>query len=381
MDGEEIKSLLTPIHDGIKGMQATANETKQQQEQLSKDFEETKKAWDEWQKIKDSRDEKNQQALDDLAKKASSFSYGGKPKDESFEGQLKVALFDHYNSIKEIRKGKSHAFEIKASMLESTHLTGNAVVSYLQPSMKPGQGGRAFRDLVEVVNTATGWITIPRETTTTGSVSRSTTEGATKSTIEYAVNMVNYTADYIAGFARISKQMLTDLPFLQTWLPRMLIRDFTTAENAQFYGDLIAAATGSTTTSATIYAEKLIDWMATLGAAGYQPNGIVGTFAEWASLMKTVSTSGTAYSVPGSMVIDPSGTARIAGVPFYPAGWVASGKTITGDWSYATIAVADPLKVEFFEEDSDNVQKNLITVRVEAREVLVIEQPAAFIYA
>jgi HK97 family phage major capsid protein len=193
--------------------------------------------------------------------------------------------------------------------------------------------------------------------------------------------MVNYTADYIAGFAKISKQMMQDLPFLQTWLPRMLIRDFTTAENGQFYTDLTTAATGSTTTSASIYAEKLIDWIATLGSSGYVVNAIVGTFAEWASLMKTISSSGTSYSVPGGMVIDASGAARIAGIPFYPCAWVATGKTVVGDWSRATIAVADPLKVEFFEQDDVNVQKNLVTVRVEAREVLVIEQPAAFIYA
>jgi len=71
----------------------------------------------------------------------------------------------------------------------------------------------------------------------------------------------------------------------------------------------------------------------------------------------------------------------IAGIPVRPANWVATGKTLVGDWTQATIAVADTLKVEFFEQDQDNVIKNMITVRVEAREVLVVEQPSAFIFA
>jgi hypothetical protein len=43
--------------------------------------------------------------------------------------------------------------------------------------------------------------------------------------------------------------------------------------------------------------------------------------------------------------------------------------------------VVDDLKVEFFEQDSDNVQKNLVTVRIECREVLAIDRPDAFVYA
>jgi hypothetical protein len=54
-------------------------------------------------------------------------------------------------------------------------------------------------------------------------------------------------------------------------------------------------------------------------------------------------------------------------------------KCIVGDWNQAKKVVTDGLKVEFFEQDSDNVQRNLTTARVESRTVLAIDHPTAFI--
>jgi len=381
MEPNELKKDLQSIHDGIVNMQKSAEELKAEQDKIHEQYEATQKAYKEWQATKDERDEKNQKALDELIKKANSVPLNGGPNDDSFESKFKNALAENHDKIRSIRKGVSHAFEIKATMLESTHLTGTgAVRSYLAPVQKPGSAGYNFRDLARIVNTATGWITIPRETAKTGSISR-VPENTAKPNVDYTVSMTDYKADYIAGYVRISKQMLQDLPFLQSWLPQLLIRDFYIAENTQFYGDLAAVATGSSTTSATVYAEKLIDWMANLGAAGFVPNGDVTTYANWASLLKTTSGAGNAYSLPGGVTIGADGAVRIVGVPVYPTSWIATGKTIVGDWDRATIAVADPLKVEFFEQDQDNVIKNLITVRVEAREVLVIENTDAFIVA
>ena len=51
---------------------------------------------------------------------------------------------------------------------------------------------------------------------------------------------------------------------------------------------------------------------------------------------------------------------------------------LVGDFENAAIAQVENLNVQFFEQDSDNVEKNLITCRVEALEVLVIERPEAF---
>jgi HK97 family phage major capsid protein len=375
MDNPNIDPELQPIHDGIKGIQHDFASQKQTIEQIKADLAASEAAYKEWQQRKDAADLDNKKAIDELIKKANSFSFGAS--ESGFVPTFRAAIAEKFESIKGVRKGSGFAFEMKGDMTTANSITGNLVRTQLQPAILPNQIFN-FRDLVEVVQTSTGLITLPRETTPTGSASR-VAENTAKPQIEPKFTMVDFKADYIAGYARVSKQMLQDLLFLQTFLPRILLREFYKAENLQFYTDLTLVASGSTTTGATAYVEKLIDWMANLGGANFAPNGMVGTFAEWAALLKT--TSGTGYSLPGAATIGPDGAVRIAGIPFRPANWVASGKTIVGDFTQALIAVADTLKVEFFEQDQDNVIKNLVTVRVEAREVLVIEQPAAFIFA
>ena len=368
------KDLLNSIKSGVEKMQLTAEEQKAAQEKIKADFEAAQAAFKQWQETKDAADKDSKKAIDELIKKANSVKLDN---DNSFPTQFKNVLAENFEAIKSVRKGASHIMHFKGDMTLTNSLTGQAQRSYLAPAVLPNQIFN-FRDLVEIVQTGTGLITLPRETAPTGSASR-VTEGATKPQIEAKFSMIDFRADYIAGIARVSKVMMQDLPFLQSYLPRILLREFYKAENDQFYRDLTAVATGSTTTGASVYAEKLIDWLANLGTANFPPNGMVGTFAEWASLLKT--TSGTGYGVPGGITIGPDGAVRVAGIPFRPANWVATGKTIVGDWTQASIAVADSLKVEFFEQDQDNVWKNMITVRVEAREVLVVEQPGAFVFA
>jgi hypothetical protein len=54
--------------------------------------------------------------------------------------------------------------------------------------------------------------------------------------------------------------------------------------------------------------------------------------------------------------------------------------TFVGDWSRAKIIQASALSINFYEQDSDNVQKNLTTVRAEADVQLAVLRPDAFLY-
>jgi len=87
------------------------------------------------------------------------------------------------------------------------------------------------------------------------------------------------------------------------------------------------------------------------------------------------------YSIPGGVTITPDGNIAIAGIPIFKSSFIADDKVLVGDWNMAKRVVVDDLKVEFFEQDSDNIQKNLVTVRIEAREVLAIDRVDAFVFA
>jgi HK97 family phage major capsid protein len=303
-----------------------------------------------------------------------------KMEEKSFKSSFGELIAKNFESIREVSLGNKVAMSMKAvgTMTVANNLTGDAIRTY-QPgvAMVPNRKIN-FRDLIPAVASATGIYTLYRETGAEGSISVQSTPGDAKTQIDYDLTAVTYTARYIAGYARIDKSMLQDLPFLQSALPDMLLRDFYKAEDTKFAGDLASAATGSTTTSATVDAEQIIDYVANLEAADFSVNGIVVNPKQWARL---VSTKPADYSVPGGFTIDANGNIAIAGIPVYKSSFVADDKVFVGDWNMAKRVVVDDLKVEFFEQDSDNVQKNLVTVRIECREVLAIDRPDAFVYA
>lgn len=325
---------------------------------------------------------KNQEQLDKISEKLNKKTIGGMD-DNSFGVVFAQELEKNFDSVKQVRKGNGFTMELKVvgTMTASANLTGDVMRTYQTlPALVPSPLLN-MRDLVGSVNSATGSYVIYRETGAEGSISEQTVPGNPKTQKDYDLTQVIFNANYIAGFVRIAKQMLQDLPFLQSALPQMLLRDFYKAENSIMYTALSTAATGSTTTSYTADVEQIIDWVANLEAADFPVNGIVINPKDWATILITHPTN-AAYSVPGGVVINPlTGGIMIAGIPVYKASFIPQDKVLIGDWSQAKRVVVDDLKVEFFEQDSDNVQRNLITVRVESREVLAIDRPDAFIFA
>jgi HK97 family phage major capsid protein len=301
---------------------------------------------------------------------------GTETETKSYDAILQAELKDNFDSVSKVTKGRSARIETKVvgNMTIATNLTGSAVATVQDGvSIVPSQKIN-FSDLVPTVNSATGIYVIYRETGAEGSISNQT-EGASKSQQDYDLTAVTFNAAYLSGFTRYSKQMAQDLPFLQSFLPTALRRDYFKAENLQFYTALAAAATASTTAK-TVDVEQLVDDMGSLEAIDYDVTGIVLNPKDWANIAITKPAD---YSLPG-IVTFVNGRLAINGVPVYKASWMPVDKYLMGDWSYAKKIAVDGLAVEFFEQDADNVTKNLITARIEQRVVLGIDRPNAFIH-
>jgi HK97 family phage major capsid protein len=193
---------------------------------------------------------------------------------------------------------------------------------------------------------------------------------------------VTITVDYLAGYVRIAKQMLQDLPFMQNYVNSALIEDYLRTEDNAFFGQLYSAATGSTTTSGANTAEKIIDIMAAIEEADHEVNGIVVSGAIWAAILKTNLGSGAGYGVPGGITIGPTGDVQLIGIPLVktPASNLGNSKVLLGDFTKAKIIQAEGLNVSMSEHDQDNFIRNLITVKCEARVALAILRPDAFSY-
>ena len=300
----------------------------------------------------------------------------------TFESDVVGEIKSNFDNIKNVTKGKSASLELKVvgTMTSATNITpANAIVNTYQSgiAMIPGQLLN-FSQLVPTVSSATGAYVVYRETVGEGLIA-SQIEGASKSLIDFDTAPITYNATYLAGFAKYAKQMAQDLPFLTSWLPTALRREYFIAENARFHTALAAAATAVPAGTLGNEIERIIKVIALLETKNFSANGVVINPADWAKIAITEKSTGAGYGLPGIVTIT-NGQLAVNGVNVYKANWIPANKYCVGDWSMAKKVVVDGLKVEFFEQDGDNVQRNVITARIEERNVLAFDRPDAFYY-
>jgi len=276
-------------------------------------------------------------------------------------------------------KGFNYEMDLKAvgTMTISNNLTGSVYTSYVDNPFLRSFVNPHLRSVFNIIPVSTGSVSFPRGNSPVGEGSfGKQTEGSGKAQVDYDVTVVNTALSFIAGYAKVSRQMIDDLPFLQAYLQQSLIEDFQKAEDTYYLNALASSATAGST-SATVTAEKFIDYYAQLGALGWTPNLALTTHAGWAGLLKTKPAD---YSVPGGVVIDNMGNVRIAGVPVIPHALVTASKIYLMDTSKFAIAQQSGLNVRSTEFDQDDFIKNLITFRCEARCELLQFQPTACVY-
>ena len=295
------------------------------------------------------------------------------------EDTLVKSIKENFEGISNVRKGNAVQVKAVGNMTLPVNLTGDAPRDYnLNVVMTPGQLLNVS-DLVGSVNIAGGTYTYPRETGGEGSISAQT-EGSSKTQKDYDITMVDLATNFIAGFTRYSKKMANNLPFLTSFIPDALRRDYAIAENSIFNAVLAGAATASTQIiTGKNKIEMLLNEIATQEGLNYQVNGIVVRPADYWDILKTEKSTGAGYGLPGIVTLE-NGQLRINGIPLYRANWLAANKYYVGDWTRVNKIVTEGLSLEFSETEGTNFVNNNITARIEAQVGLAVEQPAAIIY-
>lgn len=283
---------------------------------------------------------------------------------------------ENFDSIRNEKPFSSQ--KIVGNMTMIDNLTGTSQVSYVQNPIMRSFFNPHLYDVFRIVPTATGNVTFPRGKSPVGEGSfGAQTEGSAKAQVDYDVEMVNVSVPFIAGYARVSRQMLQDLPFLQSYLSQSLIEDWNRAVNVRFLNSI---ATNSTalSTSQTLTVAKMIDGIAQHGALGLgNANLILTTWPAWSTLLLTKPGD---FSVPASVAVDQSGAIRINGIPVVPHSQVTGSRFYVMNTNAFGIAQASGLQVRSTEFNEDDFVKNLITYRAEARIELLAFQPTAAVY-
>lgn len=312
---------------------------------------------------------------------------------KGFNATLAESIEKNADILGKIGRGeiKNHAFvmDTKAvgNMTEALSLTGDIPRAYANQVYGLPSRKVHVRSLLPVGSISQGLFTFPLETGGEGAPAAQT-QGSTKAQVDFDITMTNAPAQVIAGYVKISRQMLDDIPAMTSFLQQRLLEKYLVAEDAQLLSGngtapnlqgitgVAAAATGA----ATVDVEQLVQAIAQVENSNYSATGILINPLDWASIINTKNTN-SAYSLPGSTIVTNNGQLSIAGIPVYTSTAMTVDKFLVGDWSMgAQIMQRDGISVRFSEFDGNNFIENMITVRVEARIAFPIYYAGAFVY-
>ena len=364
---EEIKALYTEKVKGLADGKADASEVKALGEKLDSTLAAMQKQMDGIDKnLGDQMNQKDAQP-------------------QTWEQQIHKAINEQAEEFKQLadRKVASVGFKIDAKTVGVMTIGNNLVGSSGVPTYASGivavpNEPRHLTSLIATVPSATDLYHYIRHDETIGEGSfdwHNPNNNTSKATRDYDLTDVTVTLQTLAAHTKITRNMLRNIPALQSYLSQYLPEDYYNAEDGKGYAALTGAA--STVGSTAGGYNGLLETIGILGDARYGVNGIVTRPSVIYSLMATQDTA-SGYTVPGAVMVDNFGILRINGVPVFSATWVAADKAVVGDWRYFKKIQSEGLNVRSTEFDQDDFVKNRVTFRTEATIGFAIERPAAF---
>lgn len=315
---------------------------------------------------------------------------------ESFNEVLQKALVEKTDDIVKLhrKEKKSVSLELKAvgdMTFANNFSTADVSTAFLNPNIiQLPKRKLHIRDLLTGGSMGIGsTFNYVKEVAGEGSIATAA-EGATKAQIDLDLTEVQLPAQWIAGFLKISRNMLDDVigmsTFLNSRLPELLLR----VEDAQLLNGNGTSPnlsgitnTGNFTAfggAATIDVEQLVQAISQLEGYDREANGILLNPADYYNIMLNKAAGSGEYDFPGLVTIV-NGQMYVGGVPVYRSTAATVDKFIVGDWAMgANLITREPVKIEIFEQDATNVQQNKLTVRIEERVAFPIYGDNYFIY-
>jgi HK97 family phage major capsid protein len=207
------------------------------------------------------------------------------------------------------------------------------------------------------------------------------TEGSSKSQVDYDFTISEVTPKTIAVYAKISKQMLSRLTWLQNFVSTQMVQDLLNFEDESLldfagtsdFSGLWENATSYTPSGSVVAGsnrwDKIANAVAQLRNARFVPTAILVNPIDYMELLINKTTTNE-YSNPALIT---NGMLSIAGVPCIQTDIIPANSFLVADMAKASeLLFEDNIMTEFAYEDGDNFTKNLVTVRVEESVALPI---------
>lgn len=209
------------------------------------------------------------------------------------------------------------------------------------------------------------------------------TEGSNKAEQAIDPTLVSSNIATIAVTLPVSRQVLDDVPALQSSLSQILGHGVQkrleqelingSGGTGEILGMASIAEAAVAESSPAPLPELVNDNIADLQAAGWAPNGILLHPRTWASIRGERDADVYLLGAPGSSVGN-----TLWGLPVIVSPVVTQGDFFVGDWMQALLLDRQSLTIEAFEQHSDFARKNMVLMRAELRAGLACPAPSAF---
>jgi len=298
------------------------------------------------------------------------------------------------DSYKQYANGFTTKMRVEANTIigqEGSPLeNSNTIVA---PDRLPGIVPGAFRalrlrDVIPSGVTASNAIEYTRENVWTNNAAE-TAEAASKPESSLTFELLSAPVRTVAHWIKASKQVLEDAPMLASYIDTRMrygveYRIDSQLLNGNGTGQNISGLTdtGNYTAFNPVTGDDPIDSINraiyAVIAADYAPTAILLNPVDWGSIERSKASGSGEYVFgdPGSAV-----GPRLWGYPVVVTNAMTQGKFMVAAFDIAAqVFNRRGVVVEMFEQDGDNVQKNLVTIRAEARLALAIYRPASIRY-
>lgn len=217
-------------------------------------------------------------------------------------------------------------------------------------------------------------------------------EGALKPQFDLDLVEATVHVETIAGWMRISRKMLNNVPgmisFLQARLPEKFQRVLDTqilygnGTTPNLKGILTAGNfVASDAAASAPLIEKIINDISDLeDTYERDANGILLRPKDYYSFFLNKAAGSGEYDLPQGVTLGVDGVMRILGIPVWASTAINSPEYVVGDFNMgAQLLTQEGMRIEFFDQDGTNVRENKVTVRIEGNYALPVYGPDYFI--
>lgn len=213
-----------------------------------------------------------------------------------------------------------------------------------------------------------------------------TAEGVTKNKITFEYEQKSATLKKLTGLIKMTEELFEDAPYVADAINGDLVDELNASRQSTAVTDLLGTsgiATASVTTTAGKEAINILDGIIDAAAdvedaTGIAPNAVIVTPAIWKTIRKAKNTLDEYMA--GNPFAE-SRYSRLFEMQFAKSADMTANHVLVGAFvnrAVELVSKADGVRVDSTNSNDTDFEKNLVSVRAEAREVVAVKRPACF---